>query len=236
MKNLISISTGFAHRLTPDKNEMIQIIKSFQPDGIELILPDPPQLFNFKLSQENVDYLKSLKFSTIHSPSNIEFGQNTDSTKTLDMIADIYRQIDAKNVVVHPLQVSDYSVFDHKKMHFSLENEDYRKSNYQTPDEFFPLFDRYPSFGFNFDFAHALTIDSKYIPYFLKIKNLFEIHLAFHDRAENHHSLLFEKADDKTIDLLKLIPENTPLVLECYVKSWSEIDKIKEEISFLKSI
>jgi len=68
MKNPICISTGFLYRLMNDRNEMIRKIKEFSPDGIELSFAYPEYLSDFILSEENLKYLQSLKFISIHSP------------------------------------------------------------------------------------------------------------------------------------------------------------------------
>ena len=68
MKNPICISTGSFYLLMNDRNEIIRKIKEFSPDGIELLFAHPQYLFDFVISEENLNYLKSLKFISIHAP------------------------------------------------------------------------------------------------------------------------------------------------------------------------
>ena len=102
MKNPICISTGFLYRLTNDRNEMIKRIREFSPYGIELSFAYPQYLFDFVINKDNLDYLQSLKFNSIHVPwKEITYGSNQKTKNVLEAIEKLYKQINAKNVVFH---------------------------------------------------------------------------------------------------------------------------------------
>ena len=235
MNNPISISTGFAHRLTDDKNRMIEIASNFALDGVEIILPEPDGLFSFELAKGNIDRLKKFAYVSIHAPGHA-LSEDPISHRILDKISVIQKQVNAKNIIFHPTQIMDYGVFNQYNFSILLENEDWRKTVYKTPREFETLFKEHPSFGFNFDFAHALTVDPSIISDFCKFPNLQQVHLSFHDRRTKNHRFLFNNSSLKIVELIKLIPKEVPFVLECYAEDKTETILIEQEIKFLRGL
>jgi hypothetical protein len=77
MQNPICISTGCLYKLLEDRNEMVKELRKFSPAGIELSFAYPEYLLNFDLDKDNLEYLRSLKFNSIHAPwENITYGEN----------------------------------------------------------------------------------------------------------------------------------------------------------------
>jgi len=86
MKNPLCISTGFVYKISGDMNEKIRLLRQFSADGIELNFAFSRDLINFRITPDNLEYLKD-KRVTIHAPwKDITYGNNPNCITTLDLI------------------------------------------------------------------------------------------------------------------------------------------------------
>ena len=159
MKNIISISTGLVYKFYDDQSSRIQRMRSLNPDGIEICIADSEYVLSFNPTNELVQYLKSLKRITIHAPwIGIQYSNNPLCSKVLKKIEELYQLLWAEFVVVHSNWTDNYDIFRNYNFRVLLENEDYKFRQGITPDQIGRILDINPDIGFNFDFAHALTI------------------------------------------------------------------------------
>jgi hypothetical protein len=215
---------------------MIEMLRKFSPDGIEISFADPDYLFQFDISDENVEYLKTLPYVTIHAPwKNIRYSDNEVCAKTLKAIEALYNKIDAKNVTIHSLEVDDYKVLNDCKFKISTENEDYRKPC-KTPLEIGEVLKKNPKIGFTFDFAHGMTVDLGMTDNFLNFAQLQQVHLAYFDDTLSDHFFLCKHKSDEIEEQIKKIPENVPLVLEAVAEKKEQIAWVKDEIEYLRGL
>jgi len=239
MQNLISISTGFLYKITKDRNKMIEIIRGFSPDGVEVSFACPDRLLNFKISDSNLRYLKSLKYVSIHAPwINISYGDNQKSQDVLGSIKKLYSLIGAKNVVFHQEDIENIRCIANLNLVVSIENMGWnQKPNTIVETEKF--LNKNKSIKFVFDFAHALTVSYDDIPLYLdKFKDrLIAIHISYKDRELKDHWFLHKHDSPKMRELLNEVKRfDVPLVLEGVASNENEIPLIKKEIKYLKSI
>ncbi len=166
MENPICISSGFLYKIIDDINEKISKIREFSPDGIELNVVGSQHLFNFgEVNKENLVYLQSLNFNSIHAPAGeFSYGSNEKSKKTLETIEKMYKKINAKNVVFHREQMEDINVFNNYDFIASIENGDWRRIDAKTPDQIGEILKKNPNLKFTLDFAHAFSISPDDIP------------------------------------------------------------------------
>lgn len=238
MKNPISISTGLVYMLTQDRNDMIQRLRKFSPGGIELSFAYPQLLLDFKISQENLKYLKTLKFNSIHPPwKDIVYGNNPLTKEVLERIQDLYIKIGARNVVFHKDIKDDFGILKDFNFTVSIENDDWKKG-LNTPLQIEEELKQNPNLKFTFDFAHALTTSKDDIKVYLtKFKDrIMQVHISMLDRVMGDHYFLFKYDSLELRDLISLIPQNIPLVLECVAPCESDVDMVKKEIMYLKNI
>jgi len=239
MKNLISISTGFLYKFTRDRNWMINAIKAFSPDGVEVSFARPGPLLDFKISDSNLKYLKSLKYVSIHAPwKDISYGDNQKSKDIINAIKRLYDLIGAKNVVFHQDKIEDPSFITNSGMVVSTENMGWNEKP-NTIEESEKFLNENPNVKFVLDFAHALTISHDEIPLYLdKFRDkLMEIHISYKDREPKDHWFLHKHDSPKMRELLnKLKGFDVPLVLECVALDESEVSLIKKEIDYFKGI
>jgi sugar phosphate isomerase/epimerase len=236
MKNIISISTGLVYKFESDRNKMIQMLKKFSPDGIEISFFSTEALLNFEISDQNVQYLKTLPYVTLHAPwVNIRYSNNSSCLEVLNEIDRLYKQIDAKNVTLEPGEVDDYSVFDKCSYKISTENSDYRKP-FKTPGEIEEVLKNNPRFGLTFDFAHALTIDPSEADKFFNIDRISQVHMAYFSKELSDHSFLSKHPSAEIEKRIAQIPESIPFVLECVAEAEEQIDWVKNEIEYLRKV
>lgn len=244
MKNPVCISTGLVYLITNDRNEMIEMLRKFSPDGIELSLADPQYVFDFSINKENLEYLRTLKFNSIHAPwKDIDYGDNQKCKDTLKAIEDLYKKIKARNVNFHLFDVNkaeNTKVFNNYNFNFSVENDDFRIPGLNTVKKIDRVLKANKNLKFTFDFAHALSVSPKEIPEFInKFKSrLSQIHLSYLTKNDmKDHWFLFKHDTPKLRQLLSHIKEtDVPIVLECVASDQNEIQLIKEEIKYIKTL
>ncbi len=243
MKNPICISTGLVYLLTNDKNKIIEIIREFSPDGIELSFADPQYIFDFSITKENLEYLQSLKFNSIHGPwKNIEYGDNHKCKDVLKSIEDLYKKIGARNVNFHLFDVNkaeDTKVFNKYNFNFSVENDDFRNPGLNTVEKIDKVLRANEKLKFTFDFAHALVASPQEIPVFINRfrDKLAQVHLSYLTKEMKDHWFLHKYDSKEMRDLLNYLKStNVPIVLECVASNWEEISLVKKEIEYIKAI
>lgn len=235
MENPIVISTGLVYKFMNDRNEMIQRLKEFSPDGIEISFAYPQYLYEFVLESRNLMYLQGLRFNSIHAPwKEIVYGKN--AIPVLERIDTLYDSIHARNVVFHKAPEDDFSVLRDYNFAGSVENDDWKKG-LNTPEKIGEILEQNPNLRFTFDFAHALTIDTGLVPEFLSFGNkISQVHLSYLDRQMPDHYFLFKHDSEEMRRLIRMIPSNIPLVLECVADNPSEIELVRREIEYLRSV
>ena len=236
MKNPICISTVCMHRLFKDRNDRIRALRKFSPAGIEISFGRPKYLFDFDISKENWEYLRTLKFNSIHAPSREEKG---DDKKVLAKISELYRKINARNVVFHKDSMKNFDLVANTDFITSLENDDWRKSNNDIR-YFKKLLDNNKKFKFTMDIAHVFSTSSDITEYIDCFKDrLIEVHLSIIIKDSSgqylNHAFLHQNDNRETRKLLQCLKKvSAPLVLECFVPSLKEINLLKKEIENIK--
>jgi len=239
MKKIISISTGLLYRITDDKNQQIERIKCFSPGGVELMLNFPEAVTKLKLSEKNIEYLKSLEFTTIHAPSasGVLYSNNEETKNLLKKLNLIYKKIGAKNITFHLDQIKDYGILQSHSWQYSIENSDNRKSSGQKLGEMKKILDKNKQAKFTFDFAHAIQVNPNYVKGFLDLRErISEIHISVCQPKFKEHHFISRNLTEDIKDKLKLLPLDLPLVTEAVALSEIETPYIEKEISFLSSL
>lgn len=237
MNNPISISTGLVYRFISDNNDKVQKISCFKPDGVEVVLNSPESLFEFNPSKENANYLRSLKFTTIHAPAcqGTIYRNNDKSKKILRKLSELNKLLNPKNITFHIEHIQDYKIFDDCDFIISIENSDHRKPIGQAPKEMERVLIKNPNLFFTFDLAHAMAVDPSYVKDFIQFKDrIKEIHVSVCQMDLKEHHFIFCNPDYNMEKYLSLLPSNVPLVTESVAVEENQIDWIKKEIKHLK--
>jgi hypothetical protein len=239
MNNLICISTGAVYKFSEDMNEKIKMLRGFSPVGIEICFADSQHLIDFKISEENLSYLKSLKWVSIHAPwLGVRYGRNRRTDEVVKSMRYLSDLINAKNVVFHGNFADDFSFFKNCDFVYSIENSDWRYF-FHTVSEMKELFANNDDYKFTFDFAHALTVDplDAHI-YIEKFKDrLIQIHFSYLSRELSDHWFLHKHDNKEMQELLECLkPLSVPIVLECVATDESELSLIKKEMEYAREI
>jgi len=239
MKNPICISISCVDKLSDDRNKFVEKLRQLSPKGVELSFAYPDDLFDFDINKNNLEYLRSLKFNSIHAPwKNIIYGKNKTSEKVLQKISELYKQIKCRNVVFHKNEIEDYSVITNNGFTASIENDDWRKPNNNFED-MKDILDSRREFKLTFDFSHALSVsfpdNLRYINYFKD--RLIEIHLSIINKNSEKHDFLHKYNTSELKALLQpLKTVFVPIILEGAVSNLEEIRSIKKEMEYIGTL
>lgn len=239
MKNLICVSTGAVYKISEDMNKKIELLKEFSPDGIELCFADSQYLIDFKITKENLTYLCTLKYVSIHAPwLGVRYGNNERTLAVLKSINNLYCEIDARNVVFHADFIDNFSVFENYDFTISIENNEW-KYPFHLISEIELLLKNNKKFKFTFDFAHALTVSVEDIPVYVeKFKEkLIQVHFAYFDKELPDHWFSHKYDSEEIRKLSKYLKVlDVPIVLECVANDESEVSLIGKELKYVRNI
>lgn len=219
------------------KNGRIEILRQFSPDGIEINFSSSEALLNFKLNKRNKEYLRSLKFNSIHAPC-VGYGDNMESRDILRKLSELYRELNARNVVFHKDGIENYDLITSNSFVSSLENDDWRKQN-NNIEYFENLLAQNKKLWFTFDIAHAISVSSSGVSECINrfADRLIEVHFSVINRTGKHDFAY--KYDDEDIRRLFQLLKNisAPLVLEgCTILNRNEVGAIEEEINYIRDL
>ena len=236
---VIAISIGTCFDLHLNYSQAINFVKGFSgAEGIELLFATPKDLFDFEFEKEDLDFVNSLKFKSIHMPFHeIEYANNLNTKNIIEKGSLIASQISADYLVFHPSKIKDYSVLD-KGVKNCVENLNSKKHNkgFQSAQDMKTLLNKHPELGLVIDTCHLL--ESGINPEsFLNLKDkVMALHLAVQwkqgARIRTHGFLQENQGQLEQIKpLLKL---NAPKVIESDFYS-EKVPMIGKEIDLIKS-
>ncbi len=198
---------------------------------------------NEPISEENVRYLNSLSYVSIHAPfiddsrNEVSYGSNELTRELLLILSDVYRRIGAKSIVFHPTQIADFSVFSGCDMNICLENLDEEEGR---PKEAILDSISNEKYRLVLDAAHALAsgvgfLDELVDRYGQRVQHVHLSDRRFNpskNRVGNHQQLLFCEDMDK---FKRLKDIDCPIIIEVSIKDKiGDIVNLEKEISFVK--
>lgn len=241
--NKIGFSIGAMHTWTKSLNKRINFLKQLPCNAIEIGLSETPDL-DKKISKQNIKYLKSLDYVSLHSPfykpgrKDFFYDDNKETKEILDRLQYYYDLIEAKALIIHPNQIKNYDILKKYDMNFCLENMpkkrniNYNQINSDAKEH---------NFNICLDTAHVFTYNNELMPKLIKtFKNkIYQVHLS--DRRysnialkeKDHQQLLGCKDLDKFKPLKDL---NCPMIIEIDVQDKVyDLDNFRKEYQFVKN-
>lgn len=226
----ICLATGCFYRLSEDQNEQIRLTNSLNIDGVELTFARYEEIKSFGLSEENEAYLKKLGCNSIHSPFKYTLKKDKKSKYALEYFQSLYDKIGAKNFIVHPDRVKDFSQVLKTGMRVSTENlVGYEVSKLKK------VLDKHAGLGLVLDMTHAAAncIDEVAELYGLFHERITEVHCSSYINGKKHQ--LLHKADDDFLEKVSVIKSlDVPLVIELELSKDDAETSLGKEIAFLK--
>jgi len=237
---IIAFSLGNIHDWDKSKNKQIEITKQLDIQGIELNLGLGKDVKAFKPTKENKEYLKSLDYISIHCPpikidkkDPIQLNSKQELLNTLKWISELYHDIEAQNLIIHPSWLPEKEILNKYDMRISIENV-VPKMNYPF-EEMKKIIEHYNK-ELCLDVAHAYLWNKdetkKYVDEFKDI--ISQIH--FSGDNNNKEQVQLKEVTNNFIESLKPIKKlNVPIVMEEYFEK-KDINEIKEEIKKIKEL
>jgi len=218
-----------------NRNGLLRYLKNLDLSGVEFTFPTENALYAFRLSKENLSWLKTLPYVTIHAPFNLFFEENQDNIlHQMDIISSLYDTIRAENVIIHPTRSNAIELLKHFSFKVSIEN--------MPPKMHFDgiglkkIFAAHPDFQFCLDVSHAYLWSKHETEKLINIfgERISQIHLSGTYRRKSHQSLLTVTDDFMhSIQCIKTL--NVPLVIEEDFENKS-IAIVKKELSFIRRL
>lgn len=233
--NKIGFSTGAIHTWDSSINRQIEILRSIRMDAIEINFAKISDL-DEELTDENIAYVRSLDYVSIHAPffdenrKELYYDNNSAIKKALFKLEKLSQKLNAHAVVFHPDLIKNYSILEN--LIICIENMPVKRDI--DIDSFSDIIKKHPN-KIVLDTAHALSFNDDTISeMILRFKDKIS-HVHFSDRGfseykqkiSSHQQLLF--CDD--LDKFKAIKElSCPIIIEVSIQDKvHDIDNLRKE-------
>lgn len=218
-------STGALYKadIAPISKQAITVMRELGCSAIELGCNQPERM-KFLKDIEPAD-LAGFEYVSLHTPAiSILGGADQGTRNLLGAIQAAHERLNLSAVVVHPDQVSDWSVFKHYSFPLAIENMDNRKAWGQTAADLRTLFAEH-DFKMVLDLNHCHVNDAT--------MNLAkELYSAFKERiveshlSGHHHDLHASLYSTQQRAILEAIPtSDLPIILEGSADDASDLAK-----------
>ncbi|PKM91292.1 hypothetical protein CVU82_01690 [Candidatus Falkowbacteria bacterium HGW-Falkowbacteria-1] len=228
----IGFSDGVLHNLFNQESDRHKAgyLKYINFNAVEL------HCINESLMDEMINNLDNKLYSeflyiSLHAPA---FSWNNDKNiSLLKKIRLIFVKFNIKNVVIHPDEIKDWSIFEKfKDLPLSLENMDRDKKAYKNIKSLKEIINKY-GFMLTLDLNHCYDNDETMIlaeDFQDEFKDkIVEYHISGYDK-EKKHTTLFDKSEQiRIINSIKF--KNIPIIIEsCFNKAYD----VKKEYKYIE--
>ena len=225
-------SSGDFYRISDAKNTNEQIAKYFAINGVnalEIMLYDANN-FQCDITKEGIG--DKISHYSIHTPTRHPYQDDEESHRILQAVEKICWEFPIQNIVIHPDNVIDWSVFkQYKHLPFPIENMDDRKKSYKSVEDIKNLLDEYPYMWFTLDLQHCFTND----PSMQLAKDfhkelwhkIVQYHLSWY-HPEYLHYPLFRTQQNEIIAALQ--NRDLPIIIE---STFDHQDELAKEIAYI---
>ncbi|HII29566.1 hypothetical protein COT48_04950 [Candidatus Woesearchaeota archaeon CG08_land_8_20_14_0_20_47_9] len=238
MQQIFCFALGNIWRWSKKKNTagLLRHIQKLDIAGVELTFSSKELLYNFKLTADQIKWLRSLEYVSIHAPFRLvsKADNNAEVLKQLEYVSSLYKMVNARNVIIHPDELPQPAILSRYSMRFSTEN--LKKKRGANIEKLALIFDRYQDLGFCLDVSHAYSWSRFETGDLVKrfSGKITQVHLSGTYRRRDHQSLrsvssMFIKSIEPVISL------NVPIVIEEDIDVESS-KYLVEEISYIKSL
>ncbi len=244
MRQKIGFSTGAFYIWYPDINKRIYLLRDLKVDAIEISFINIEEL-NFDISDENIYYLNSISYVSLHAPvfnSSREKISICKNKRILEKLHALYVKIKAKTIVFHPDTIEDWDLITNLDMNVSIENLPI-EDNYNN-NKLIKLLEEYPKLSLVLDTAHAFSCGPSILQELITLfkKRICHIHLSDHrfsdlkGKMRDHEQFLFCPDSEKFNPVKSL---SCPVIIEISVKDKKydmininkEIDSVQDFLS-----
>ncbi len=229
-----SIGTLWSWTKSKNRNKLVDFVRKTDIEGVELMFNSAEDLYNFKLSKKNEKWLKSLKYVSIHAPSNSSQSLKDEVEKScqLEIMYDLYKKINAQNLIIHAKDLPSLKILNKFDMQVSTENMEKNLSIMEIEK----ILKDYPKMGLCLDVSHAYYKSKKETEKLVKKfrKHITQIHFSGTYKKKLHLSL--REVNVNFMNSIKPIFKlDVPIIIEenMFIKSKKYL---KEEIDLVRKI
>lgn len=227
--------SGDFHRISDVRNTDEHILNYFiihETNALEIMFNDKNNMI-CNITKEFID--KHFSRCSIHLPQNLEYQDDEESHKILQLIEKICLDLPIKNIVIHPDTVVDWSVFQqYTHLPLSIENMDDRKDSCRSVEDIKKILDENPYLWFVLDLQHCFTNDPtmQLARDFHKVlwHKIIQYHLSWY-HPEHLHYPLFKTHQDEIINAVE--NRELPIIVE---STFDEQDELYQEINYIKKL
>ncbi|MBN2052486.1 TIM barrel protein [Candidatus Woesearchaeota archaeon] len=238
MKRVFCFALGNIWSWTKLKNRarLIKYAQKLDILGVELTMSTKEELLSFKMTDAQRQWLRNLDYVSIHAPFKLvrNSTDENDLIKQLDYIRTVYREVNAKNVIIHPNDLPNIKILSKYDMHFSTEN--LPKKRHITIKNLERILKKYKGMGLCLDVAHAYSWSrnetERLIRHFRD--NITQIHFSGMYKGKDHVPL--QSVSPTFLKSISNVKElNVPIVIEEDIRI-EDLEFVKKEISYIKSL
>ena len=236
MANVLSFALGYLTKLdSPNSKNLLTYLNKLGISGIELTFATKERLYSFKLTKYLKRRFKKLKYISIHAPFDLikKSKDEKEIIKQLDVIASLYSEVKAQNVIIHPDDLPSPEIL--RKYNFKVSTENLRKKRKFSISKLNKIFKKYPQLGFCLDTSHAYSWSENETNRLCRIfkDRITQVHLSARIKEKDHQLLI--NADKKFLSsIIPISKLDAPIVIE---ETFKKIDfkSVKKEIKFIKT-
>ena len=229
---IIGFSTGFLYKTKNYDRVSIEAVKLIQSIGCNAIEFMTINRENLQKIFDNIsrDKLKKFEFVSLHLPKGIfQEDKREETIEVLELVQKIHEKLKLNNVVIHPDEVSDWSVFSKFSFPFAIENMDNRKKTHKSINDMRKTF-QITSAKMVLDVNHCFANDAtmKLAQDFIKEfgDRMNEVHLS---GFVDFHEPLFQTKQEEILNSVPGI--ELPIIIE---SGCENIEDAKKEIDYIK--
>lgn len=218
--------------------EKLQKLINIGTNAIE-IHPRIDSPSDFDLTKKCIDFInKNFEYISFHAPaSDFVFDNSSVSRRIYKKIDKLVRELEIKNVIIHPDIVKDFNIINNKKWPISFENMDARKKDGRFVNELVRYFKEIPSANLVLDVNHCFTNDHT-MDLADSITNKFnskivQYHISAYSGAEKIHEPFFISKCD--FFLSKIKNKEIPMIIEVFTDSLNN-EQLQKEVAYIKNL
>ncbi len=236
MARIFSFALGNIWQWEKKRADLVKYVRKLDIAGVELTIASPKELFEFKLSSSDRKWLKNLDYVSIHAPF-FDFGSNKDKSlakKGMDHIFKLYKEVGAKNVVIHIDELPPKNLL--KNYNFNISTENFEEKKHYIVSALRKVFAEYPKMGLCLDISHTYTFNKNETKKLIKEfkSRITQVHFSGTYRKKCHRSLR-NVSRDFLWSIKPLKELDVPIVIEEDIKKKS-IKYLKDELAYIKKL
>ncbi len=233
---MICLALGSIWRWTDDWDRLMDYIRGLDIDGVEITLATKEELYSFRISEENISWLRGLGYVSIHAPFRLvrDADGGSEVVRQLDCIDELCHRTGARNVIIHPDNLPEPSLL--RRYTFSVSTENLPPRTGIDLIRLRRILKRYAGLGLCVDVSHAYLWSKDETQRLVSSfkERVSQVHVSGTYRKRDHQSLKMV-TEEFLLSVEPVAGLGVPLVLEGDIRVRS-IKVLRSEIKTLREV